>query len=145
MLLPTALIIIIFSFIMIKGLFNRAISQSGSAFCHWAYTENAVQKTKELAENLGCPTYYSKDTIKCLRSRPALAITKSLSNFLVNISFLRHISPYQWRILLIFQWPLYALYVSKTLLTVRKTIIIFLFDNKCVDLTSIFWIEFYII
>lgn len=70
---------------MYKGLFNRAIAESGSSFCHWAYTENVVQKTKELAEILGCPTYYSKDTIKCLRSRPALAIATSLINFLVNI------------------------------------------------------------
>lgn len=69
---------------MYKGLFNRAIAESGSAFCHWAYTENAVQKTKELAEYLGCPTYYSKDTIKCLRSRPAVAITQSLINFMVS-------------------------------------------------------------
>lgn len=69
------------------GLFNRGIAESGSAFCHWAYAENVVQKTKELAELLGCPTYYSKDTIKCLRSRPATAIVDSMKNFLVNILF----------------------------------------------------------
>ncbi|VVC27649.1 Hypothetical protein CINCED_3A001615 [Cinara cedri] len=67
---------------MSAGLFNRAIAESGSALCHWAYTENVVQKTKSLAEFLGCPTYYSKDTIKCLRSRPALAIAESLKQFL---------------------------------------------------------------
>lgn len=67
------------------GLFNRGIAESGSAFCNWAYTENTIQKTKELAESLGCPTYYSKDTVKCLRSRPALAIANSLKNFLVRI------------------------------------------------------------
>ncbi|KAE9536014.1 hypothetical protein AGLY_007915 [Aphis glycines] len=67
---------------MSQGLFNRGIAESGSAFCNWAITENTIQKTKELAESLGCPTYYSKDTIKCLRSRPALAIANSLKNFL---------------------------------------------------------------
>ncbi|VVC27653.1 Hypothetical protein CINCED_3A014226 [Cinara cedri] len=67
---------------MSLGLFNRVIAESGSALCHWAYTENVVEKTKALAEFLGCPTYYSTDTVKCLRSRPALAITESLKNFL---------------------------------------------------------------
>lgn len=67
---------------MSVGLFNRGIAESGSAFCGWALTENTIQKTKELAESLGCPTYYSKDTVKCLRSRPALAIADSLKNFL---------------------------------------------------------------
>ncbi|KAF0769982.1 esterase E4-like [Aphis craccivora] len=67
---------------MSQGLFNRGIAESGSAFCNWANTKNTIQKTKELAESLGCPTYYSKDTIKCLRSRPALAIANSLKNFL---------------------------------------------------------------
>lgn len=71
---------------MYKGLFHRAIAQSGSALCHWANTENVVKKTKSLAEYLGCPTYYSKDTIKCLRSRPAIAIAETLKNFLVNIT-----------------------------------------------------------
>ncbi|XP_025194118.1 esterase E4-like [Melanaphis sacchari] len=67
---------------MSQGLFNRGIAESGSAFCGWANTEKTIQKTKELAELLGCPTYYSKDTVKCLRSRPALAITNALKNFL---------------------------------------------------------------
>eukprot|EP00102_Acyrthosiphon_pisum_P017441 XP_008188838.1 PREDICTED: esterase FE4-like [Acyrthosiphon pisum] len=67
---------------MSEGLFHRGIVESGSAFCGWALTENTIQKTKELAESLGCPTYYSKDTVKCLRSRPALAIADSLKNFL---------------------------------------------------------------
>ncbi|XP_003247261.1 esterase E4 isoform X1 [Acyrthosiphon pisum] len=67
---------------MSEGLFHRGIAESGSAFCAWALAENTIQKTKELAESLGCPTYYSKDTVKCLRSRPELAIADSLKNFL---------------------------------------------------------------
>ncbi|XP_050548741.1 esterase E4-like [Daktulosphaira vitifoliae] len=67
---------------MSMGLFNKAIGMSGSAHCHWAYSENIVEKTKQLAEFLGCPTYYSKDTIKCLRSRPAVAIAESVKNFM---------------------------------------------------------------
>lgn len=74
--------------VCVIGLFNRAIAESGSAFCHWALAENAVEKTKELAESLGCPTYYTKDTVKCLRSRPATAIAESLKNFMVITFYL---------------------------------------------------------
>uniref|UniRef100_A0A2S2Q2U0 Carboxylic ester hydrolase n=1 Tax=Sipha flava TaxID=143950 RepID=A0A2S2Q2U0_9HEMI len=70
---------------MSLGLFNRAIASSGSAYCPWGYTENVVQKTKQLAEYLGCPTYYSKDTVKCLRSRPAFIVSETLKNFLVIV------------------------------------------------------------
>ncbi|XP_025411215.1 esterase E4-like [Sipha flava] len=67
---------------MSLGLFNRAIAESGSAFCHWAYAENVVSKTTQLAESLGCPTYCPAAIIKCLRSRPAMAIVQSLENFM---------------------------------------------------------------
>ncbi|XP_050428959.1 esterase E4-like [Adelges cooleyi] len=67
---------------MSLGLFSRAVAMSGSIHCPWAYAENVVQKTKHLADLLGCPTYYSKDTIKCLRSRPGVAIVQSLKNFM---------------------------------------------------------------
>lgn len=69
----------------IKGLFNRAIMQSGSAYCHWSYTENVAQKTKTVAEMLGCPTSNSQDIIKCLRSRPGKTIAETVFQFMVNI------------------------------------------------------------
>ncbi|KAL4121714.1 hypothetical protein QTP88_014173 [Uroleucon formosanum] len=67
---------------MSKGLFHRAILQSGSAFCHWSYTENVDQKTKYIASLLGCPTNNSVDIVECLRSRPATEIAKSFLNFM---------------------------------------------------------------
>ncbi|XP_025192338.1 esterase E4-like isoform X2 [Melanaphis sacchari] len=67
---------------MSNGLFNRAILQSGSAFCHWSYTENVEQKTKYIANMLGCPTNNSVDIVECLRSRPGLAIAKSFIEFM---------------------------------------------------------------
>ncbi|CAI6344725.1 unnamed protein product [Macrosiphum euphorbiae] len=67
---------------MSKGLFNRAILQSGSAFCHWSYTENVDQKTKFVANMLGCPTNNSLEIVECLRSRPGKDIIQSIINFM---------------------------------------------------------------
>uniref|UniRef100_A0A2S2QZ43 Carboxylic ester hydrolase n=1 Tax=Sipha flava TaxID=143950 RepID=A0A2S2QZ43_9HEMI len=66
---------------MSRGLFNRAILQSGSAFCNWAYTENVVQKTKFVANILGCQTNNSMDIVRCLLSRPGKSIAESVSYF----------------------------------------------------------------
>lgn len=73
---------------MFSELFNRVILQSGSAFCHWSYAENIAQKTKHVANMLGCPTNDSVDIVECLRSRPGTSITKSLADFMVNIFFI---------------------------------------------------------
>ncbi|CAI6374089.1 unnamed protein product [Macrosiphum euphorbiae] len=67
---------------MSKGLFHRAILQSGSAFCHWSYAENVDQKTKYIASLLGCPTNNSVDIVECLRSRPGTEIAKSFLHFM---------------------------------------------------------------
>ncbi|CAH1711822.1 esterase E4-like isoform X1 [Aphis gossypii] len=67
---------------MSNGLFNQAILQSGSAFCHWSYTENVAQKTKYIANMLGCPTNNSEDIVECLRSRPGSVIAKSFIEFM---------------------------------------------------------------
>ncbi|VVC28330.1 Hypothetical protein CINCED_3A016091 [Cinara cedri] len=65
-----------------KGLFNRAILQSGSAYCHWSYAENVTQKTSRVAEILGCPTSSSEKIVECLRSRPARKIAESAIEFM---------------------------------------------------------------
>ncbi|CAI6350717.1 unnamed protein product [Macrosiphum euphorbiae] len=67
---------------MSKGLFNRVIIQSGSAFCHWSHTENVDQKTKYVANMLGCPTNNSLEIVECLRSRPGKDIAQSIINFM---------------------------------------------------------------
>ncbi|CAI6376484.1 unnamed protein product [Macrosiphum euphorbiae] len=67
---------------MSKGLFNRAIIQSGSAFCHWSNNKNVEQKTKYVANLLGCPTNNSLEIVECLRSRPGKDIAQSIINFM---------------------------------------------------------------
>uniref|UniRef100_A0A673CN51 Carboxylic ester hydrolase n=2 Tax=Sphaeramia orbicularis TaxID=375764 RepID=A0A673CN51_9TELE len=49
-----------------KGLFRRAISQSGVAFCPWAFSSSPRKVALEVAAKLGCPT--DDGMIACLRS-----------------------------------------------------------------------------
>ncbi|KAF4526362.1 hypothetical protein B566_EDAN014100, partial [Ephemera danica] len=51
-----------------KGLFHRAILQSGSAYNPWALTRHAPRHANELARALGCS---SQDPLKCLQTADA--------------------------------------------------------------------------
>jgi carboxylesterase type B len=48
-------------------LFHRAILQSGSALCPWAFTRNAGHQAKRFAKSLNCPTDNSSVLIACLK------------------------------------------------------------------------------
>nr|BAO01448.1 bile salt-activated lipase 2 [Thunnus orientalis] len=52
-----------------KGLFKRAISQSGVAFCPWALNRNPRKVAQEVAEKVGCPT--DDRMVACLKSTDA--------------------------------------------------------------------------
>ncbi|XP_054724371.1 neuroligin-4, X-linked-like [Uloborus diversus] len=54
---------------MAKGLFHRAIMQSGSALSPWAIARDAVSHTQRLAEALNCSTQDSMALIECLRRK----------------------------------------------------------------------------
>ncbi|GFY60954.1 neuroligin-2 [Trichonephila inaurata madagascariensis] len=54
---------------MAKGLFHRAIMQSGSALCPWAVAKDAISHTQILAQSLNCSTQDSMVLIECLRKR----------------------------------------------------------------------------
>ncbi|XP_071033780.1 neuroligin-4, X-linked-like [Parasteatoda tepidariorum] len=54
---------------MAKGLFHRAILQSGSALCPWAIAKDAIAHTQRLAKYLLCPIHESMALIECLRKR----------------------------------------------------------------------------
>ncbi|XP_034752627.1 bile salt-activated lipase-like isoform X1 [Etheostoma cragini] len=56
-----------------KGLFKRAISQSGVAFCPWALNRNPRKVAEEVAETVGCPTDDRMEA--CLKSSDAVALT----------------------------------------------------------------------
>jgi len=52
-----------------KGLFHRAICQSGSAFNHFAIVNDTFDSSRILAAELNCSTSNSTRMIECLRSR----------------------------------------------------------------------------
>ncbi|VEN62744.1 unnamed protein product [Callosobruchus maculatus] len=63
-----------------KGLFNRGISQSGCTLNSWVLVENPLEKTKKIAESVGCSTSSNKKMVECLKSKPARQITYAVGN-----------------------------------------------------------------
>ncbi|CAB1433651.1 unnamed protein product [Pleuronectes platessa] len=55
-----------------KGLFNRAISQSGVAFCPWAFSRNPRKIAVKVAVKVGCPT--DDRMVDCLKSTDAATL-----------------------------------------------------------------------
>ncbi|KAK9297565.1 hypothetical protein QLX08_008786 [Tetragonisca angustula] len=68
-----------------KGLFHRAISQSGTGHCPWALTRprSASKQAAKMAELLDCPSKNSKQLLACLRTRDAVDIIATDRSFQV--------------------------------------------------------------
>lgn len=65
-----------------EGLFQRGISQSGTALCPWALTEKSREKAETLSRYLECPTNNMKQTLRCLQSKPAEQIISHFKQFM---------------------------------------------------------------
>ncbi|XP_076258818.1 venom carboxylesterase-6-like [Rhynchophorus ferrugineus] len=63
------------------GLFNKAIIQSGSAINNWVLMDGTLEKTKRLADLMGCPSNDSVQLKKCLKSRTGRQIVESVKYF----------------------------------------------------------------
>ena len=73
-----------------RGLFSRAISQSGSSFCNFAASgEKQGEAARRHAELLGCGGGSSKEIVDCLRDKPATevmtTVTKIDSDLVVGL------------------------------------------------------------
>ncbi|XP_056259911.1 bile salt-activated lipase-like isoform X1 [Seriola aureovittata] len=66
-----------------KGLFKRAISQSGVAFCPWAFNRNPRKVIEEVAVNVGCPT--DDRMVACLKSTDAETLTMRYDAYLLYL------------------------------------------------------------
>ena len=68
---------------MAKGLFHRAILQSGAGSCPWALkpSELVLQDTKRLGELLKCPTDSSVELINCLKQSEAKDVIQAQTKF----------------------------------------------------------------
>ncbi|XP_046453233.1 esterase E4-like isoform X4 [Daphnia pulex] len=70
-----------------KGLFHRAIAQSGATGCPWALHRSVGEYTRLLAEDLNCPTSNSRELLACLRNIDAKQIMESRKKLMIPISF----------------------------------------------------------
>jgi len=71
-----------------RGLFNRAVSMSGTALCWWASIKRPQEKAKRLARLLECPQEDQDDMeklIECVREKPMFDLMNTHPNF------------YQWK------------------------------------------------
>jgi len=75
---------------MSRGLFNKAISMSGTALCWWASIKRPLEKTKKMARLVKCP-YRKKDnfdqqkdkmdTLNCLKTKTLQELMNTHPNF----------------------------------------------------------------
>lgn len=61
---------------MSAGLFQSAVSISGSPLCDWAFKKDPMYWAKKLAERLDCSTESSSKLVECLKKIPAVDIVQ---------------------------------------------------------------------
>ncbi|CAL1270996.1 unnamed protein product [Larinioides sclopetarius] len=61
---------------MARGLFQRAIMQSGSALSPWAIAHDALTYGRQVCSTLNCPTTESGPMLDCMRQRPLTDIMR---------------------------------------------------------------------
>ncbi|NWU65083.1 CEL lipase, partial [Pterocles burchelli] len=68
-----------------KGLFKRAISQSGVALCSWAIQKDPLSWAKKIGQNVGCPTDNTTALANCLRVSDPKVVTMAYHLELINL------------------------------------------------------------
>ncbi|KFQ41809.1 hypothetical protein N333_08576, partial [Nestor notabilis] len=68
-----------------KGLFRRAISQSGVGLCSWAIQKNPLTWAKKLGQSVGCPTDNTTALANCLRISNPKSLTLAYHMQLINL------------------------------------------------------------
>ncbi|NXF76757.1 CEL lipase, partial [Sclerurus mexicanus] len=68
-----------------KGLFKRAISQSGVGVCSWAIQRDPLLWAKKLGEKVGCPTDNTTILASCLRDTDPKELTLAYHLQLTNL------------------------------------------------------------
>lgn len=70
-----------------KGLFHRAIIQSGTSTCPWALNPKIAEYTRMLANHLNCPSDASRELLACLRTRKAEEIAGIRKHLTIGLGF----------------------------------------------------------
>ncbi|KAM7088092.1 LOW QUALITY PROTEIN: bile salt-activated lipase-like [Ciconia maguari] len=68
-----------------KGLFKRAISQSGVGLCSWAIQKEPLAWAKKLGQKVGCPTDNTTALADCLRVSDPKAVTLAYHLQLIHL------------------------------------------------------------
>ncbi|NXI47409.1 CEL lipase, partial [Galbula dea] len=68
-----------------KGLFKRAISQSGVGVCTWAIQKDPLSWAIKVGEKVGCPTHNTTALASCLRVSDPKAVTLAYHLYLTNL------------------------------------------------------------
>jgi len=76
---------------MSKGLFHKAILQSGTPMCRWAVSPPGLirKRTEAVATIAGCHFNTSEEILSCLKQLPANYIVELHNKFIVSIVSLR--------------------------------------------------------
>ncbi|XP_064026993.1 bile salt-activated lipase [Pogoniulus pusillus] len=69
-----------------KGLFKRAISQSGVGLCSWAIQKDPLSWAKKIGANVGCPISNTTALAECLRLSSPKALTLAYHLDLVELT-----------------------------------------------------------
>lgn len=82
-----------------KGLFHKAILQSGTPLCRWAFAAPGLvhDRTKAVATIAGCHSDTSQEILQCLRKLPANYIVELNNKFFVSIIIFLYASAFQYR------------------------------------------------
>ncbi|XP_042894416.1 juvenile hormone esterase-like isoform X2 [Penaeus japonicus] len=65
-----------------KGLFSRAIMQSGSALAPWAHREQLKSVAEEVSKSVGCPGLGSQEMLACLQKTDGRKVAASFQYFM---------------------------------------------------------------
>lgn len=76
-----------YKFLSILGLFQKAISASGTALNPGAISTNVTAKSLEVVSTLGCPTSDSKIILRCLQRLPFQSIAAAIIPYYVRYQF----------------------------------------------------------
>ncbi|XP_069626922.1 bile salt-activated lipase isoform X2 [Haliaeetus albicilla] len=68
-----------------KGLFKRAITQSGVGLCSWAIQNDPLSWAKKIAQHVGCPIDNTTTLANCLRVSDPKAVTLAYHLQLTNL------------------------------------------------------------
>lgn len=74
---------------MSKGLFQKAILQSGTPLCSWALSSPGLirKRTEAVATIAGCQANSSLEILNCLKEIPAYYLVELHNKLFVNIPF----------------------------------------------------------